>query len=148
MPEWRGVAIEVRVDDLTIDLCQYFDGDSVECANGVTLENSLFTDESPLPATIQRGCPVSLTLNDNRIAKARLKSWQQIPAGQQIALGIPLNPDCMTALDWQLIPGIGEKTSASIIEYRQKNGDFGSLEGVKGVRGVGDKTIERLRKYF
>ncbi|MDZ7343815.1 MAG: helix-hairpin-helix domain-containing protein, partial [candidate division KSB1 bacterium] len=33
-----------------------------------------------------------------------------------------------------------------IIEYRQVNGPFRSLEEIKKVNGIGDKTFEKMKK--
>jgi competence protein ComEA len=39
------------------------------------------------------------------------------------------------------LKGIGEVTADKIIEYRQQNGLFKSIEDVKNVSGIGDKTF-------
>lgn len=45
------------------------------------------------------------------------------------------------------IKGIGDKTAAAIIESREADGPFTSLENVAArVKGVGDKTIEKWRQ--
>jgi len=48
----------------------------------------------------------------------------------------------------QLIPGIGEVKAASIMEYRKKNGGFKSIEEIKSISGIGEKTFEKLRDYI
>ena len=40
------------------------------------------------------------------------------------------------------LKGVGAKQSAAIVEYRQINGDFNSLEDLANVKGVGAKTLE------
>ena len=37
------------------------------------------------------------------------------------------------------LPGIGEATAAKIIEYREENGYYQTLEDIKKVKGIGDK---------
>ena len=71
-----------------------------------------------------------------------------MPAAQRITLGIPLHPDTMKAHDWQALPGIGPRLAERIMIDRQKNGDFGSLEALERVKGIGNGTIKRLRKFF
>ena len=45
------------------------------------------------------------------------------------------------------IKGIGDKTASAIIESREADGPFTSLEDVANrVKGVGDKTIEKWRQ--
>jgi len=40
------------------------------------------------------------------------------------------------------------KTSQRIIAYRQQHGNFSSLEGLKEVKGIGDKRYEKLKELF
>lgn len=39
------------------------------------------------------------------------------------------------------LKGIGEKTAAAIVAYREEHGPFKTLEELKKVKGVGDKVI-------
>jgi competence protein ComEA len=71
-----------------------------------------------------------------------------VPAGQCMALGIPLHPDTMKASDWQALPGIGPRLAERIMADRQKNGEFGDLETLKRVKGIGPGTIKRLNDFF
>lgn len=74
------------------------------------------------------------------------RSW--MPAAQRLALGIPLHPDRMSASDWEDLPGIGPKLARAIEMDRQQNGDFGSLEDLKRVRGIGPKRLAEWQGFF
>lgn len=71
-----------------------------------------------------------------------------MPARQRMVLGIPLRPDRMGLQDWQALPGVGPRMAWRIETNRQQNGDFGSLEGLKRVRGIGPKHIKAWKKFF
>lgn len=45
----------------------------------------------------------------------------------------------------QEIPGVGPATAEKIIAYRTENGRFSSIEELKNVSGIGDKTFEKMK---
>ena len=56
-----------------------------------------------------------------------------------------VNLNTASASDLEGLPGIGAKTAARIVEYRQKNGPFKKVEEVMNVRGVGEKNFLKLK---
>ena len=46
------------------------------------------------------------------------------------------------------IPGVGPATAKKIIEYRTNNGNFSSIEEIKNVSGIGEKTYESMKEYI
>lgn len=63
---------------------------------------------------------------------------------------LPTNVDINTADRDLLIdlPGIGPKTADAILAYRQENGTFKSLDELTRVKGIGDKTLVKLKPYL
>lgn len=47
-----------------------------------------------------------------------------------------------------LLPRIGPSVAQRIVEFREENGPFQQLEDLLLVRGVGEKTFERLRPWI
>ena len=43
------------------------------------------------------------------------------------------------------IPGIGEVKAKAIISYRESNGKFRSIDELKNVDGIGEKTFEKIK---
>lgn len=57
----------------------------------------------------------------------------------------PLNLNTATAAQLEALPGIGARTAALIVEYRQKNGGFKKVEDLMNVRGIGEKAFLKLK---
>ena len=49
--------------------------------------------------------------------------------------------------DLQSISGIGQKRAQDILDYREANGKFNSVDDLKNISGVGAKTLEKLKEY-
>ncbi|MGR2661937.1 ComEA family DNA-binding protein [Chromobacterium haemolyticum] len=45
----------------------------------------------------------------------------------------------------EALNGIGPVKAKAIVEYRAKHGAFKSVDDLKNVSGIGDKTLEKLR---
>lgn len=43
------------------------------------------------------------------------------------------------------IPGVGPATAKKIIDYRDKNGKFNTIEDIKNVTGIGDKKFDNMK---
>ena len=46
------------------------------------------------------------------------------------------------------VPGIGPVTAERIITYRSKYGRFQSLEEMKKIKGIGEKTLIKIKPYL
>jgi competence protein ComEA len=104
-----------------------------------------------LPRKIAHAPPLAsgelleIVISEGQVSKIK-RDW--MTSGQRIALSVPLHPDRMTAEDWQVLPGVGPRLAEKIAADRQFNGDFGRLETVRRVSGVGEARIEAWRKFF
>lgn len=57
----------------------------------------------------------------------------------------PVNVNTATAEELQALPGIGEATSAAIVEERERAGPFAVPEDLMRVTGIGEKKFERIK---
>ena len=59
-----------------------------------------------------------------------------------------MNLNTATSAELQRLPRIGEAMAQRILDYRRANGRFRSVEDLNNVRGIGDKTLEKLRPHL
>ena len=50
-----------------------------------------------------------------------------------------------TAAELEVLPGIGPALAARIVEHRRVNGRFTSVDQLDDVKGIGPRTLEKLR---
>jgi len=43
------------------------------------------------------------------------------------------------------LPGVGPVTAGRIIEYREKNGPFKNKEEITKIKGIGEKTFQKIK---
>ena len=57
-----------------------------------------------------------------------------------------VNVNTASQAELEALNGIGPVKAKAILDYRQKNGPFKSVDDLKKVTGIGDKTLESIRK--
>ena len=79
-----------------------------------------------------------------------LKTSKEIDKKREFILtnGFPININHANSLELQKLPRIGPKMAARIILFREKNGPFHSKEEIMRVKGIGNKTFERLKEFI
>jgi len=59
--------------------------------------------------------------------------------------GDKININTADATELDKLPNIGPARAADIISYREENGGFQSIEELKNIKGIGDKTFEEMK---
>lgn len=64
--------------------------------------------------------------------------------GTQRSAAAPLDLNSATVEQLDKLPGIGPALAQRIVDYRAQHGSFRQLEQLNEVKGIGDRTLERL----
>jgi competence ComEA-like helix-hairpin-helix protein len=67
-------------------------------------------------------------------------------AGTPLPKSISLNT--ASADELVLLPGIGRTYAERIVQYRREHGPFHSIDELTRVKGIGKKTLDRIRVYL
>jgi comEA protein len=59
-----------------------------------------------------------------------------------------LNINTASSEELQSLSGIGPQMAKKIIQYREENGNFTSVEALMEVKGLGEKTLEKLKPFI
>jgi competence protein ComEA len=70
-----------------------------------------------------------------------------VPAGEApgAAGAVLVNVNVASAEELETLPGIGEVLAGAIIEYREDNGPFTTVDQLVEVSGIGEVTLEEIR---
>ena len=62
-------------------------------------------------------------------------------------VSFPVNINTASKKELDALPGIGETLAQRIIDYRSANGPFSTVDELTKVKGIGEKTLEKLKPY-
>ena len=57
----------------------------------------------------------------------------------------PVDLNRATAAELDALPGIGPATAQAIVDHREANGPFASVDDLEAVRGIGPAKLEAIR---
>lgn len=92
-----------------------------------------------------KGDKVEAAQTANSASTSTYASSSAASASSGPASGDLINLNTATAADLQKLNGIGEKKAEQIIAYRQEKGSFKSIDELKEVSGIGDKTFAAIK---
>ena len=82
-----------------------------------------------------------------QIAQATTSPYSP-PAGVAIAQTTQIDLNRATEGELTTLKGIGPAKARAIINYRQQNGAFKTIDELQSVKGIGAKTVQKLRPFL
>ena len=129
--------------------------DAIEKAGGVT-ENAYMKDIN-LATKLEDGMKIYIPTKEEAELEKKNGSYsynsginsdannseKNNTSGKNISSKVNINTATKEELD--TLPGIGESTATKIMNYREENGKFKSIEEIKEVSGIGDSKYEQIK---
>lgn len=133
--------------------------DAVDAANGFSEDADI--SQINLAYQLEDGQKIYIpSINDEKIGeeeKVLQKEYVTDEAGDDIILedeisnvkskkDEKININTADQIELEEIPGVGESTAQKIIEYRETNGKFKTIEDIKNVNGIGESKFENMKE--
>jgi competence ComEA-like helix-hairpin-helix protein len=104
---------------------------------------------SCLTVTVPPGTPACAAVHlDPRGGGCALGTVGRMPAGRRLLCGGGIDLNLDSARELESLPGIGEVRAGMIVRWRNANGPFERPEDLQSVRGIGEKTVARVRPWL
>lgn len=84
----------------------------------------------------------------NDLLRQELSNQSQQVAGATVenqTQGEKININTADLTELDKISGIGPAIAQRIIDYRNTNGDYQTIEDIKNIKGIGDVTFEKMK---
>jgi competence protein ComEA len=117
--------------------------DAIEAAGGITDDADLVRINLALELQDQQ--QIYVPHKDEVDAPPPVADGQSRSPSGGTELGGQVNINTATIEELDTLPGIGLGYAQRIVEYRELNGPFGSIEEITLVSGIGDATFEKIR---
>ena len=125
--------------------------DAIEAAGGETKEADL--DSINLAYTLEDGQKIYIPSQEDKENNEQ-KQYITTESGDTTNIkenskiegeNEKVNINTANQSELETLPGIGPSLASRIIEYREQNGKFNSIEELKNVKGIGDAKFEDLK---
>ncbi len=123
-----------------------------ELPHGSIVQDAIDAVGGPAPGADLACINLALELQDQQHVHVPQEGEANPPpvvsGGASRSEGGLVNINTAPASELETLPGVGEVTAQRIIEYREANGPFGTIEAIQNVSGIGPKTFEGMREMI
>lgn len=104
----------------------------------------LIADPSPAPPPLD-GRP---SIADSLLAAGDSAVDEKARRSKAFEAGERIDPNAAGEEDLDRLPGVGKATAARIVEERERNGAFASVDDLVRVKGIGAAGVDRMRMFL
>ncbi len=98
------------------------------------------------PSTLPHRWLTATASRCRRLARRRPRQGTATPDRRRTpAVAAPVDVNTATAAELETLPGIGPATAAAIVEHREQNGPFASVDDLDEVPGIGTAKLDAIR---
>jgi competence protein ComEA len=120
--------------------------DAIDAAGGILAEGNV--DALNLAALLEDGQQLVIPYKDGSVptegpAPPELPASTEAPTNDSNVELVNINTASLDELN--ALPGIGPTTAQKIIDYRDENGEFSTIEDIMNVSGIGPATFEDIK---
>lgn len=116
--------------------------DAIEQAGGTTSDADM--SKVNLAYKLKDGQKLYIPSNIDEEATIVSEKGEGIAEGETQSSG-KVNINTATQTELETLSGIGPSTALKIIQYRNDNGEFSSIEDIKNVSGIGEAKYESIK---
>lgn len=122
--------------------------DVYELPAGCIVKDAVEAAGGPTDSADLDGVNLAVELRDQQqvYVPRRGETVPMLPSSAGVgAVSGPVNINIAIAAELETLPGIGPKTADAIVEYREANGPFQTIEDIMDVPGIGEGTFEKIK---
>lgn len=152
MIEKKNIVVEIKGEVKNPNVYTLNEGSRINelIAKAGGLTNEADIDNINRASLVSDGqCIVIGNINDSEEQKEEIATMQNSGTSQNNASSSGgegmVNINTATSEQLQTLTGIGEAKATAIIDYRETSGGFKSIDDLKNISGIGEKTLEKIR---
>jgi competence protein ComEA len=119
--------------------------DAIVAAGGLTADADL--TQLNLAARLQDGSVVTVSGTAALASTGTSEDGVPTDSASGSSPGALINLNTANAKELESLPGVGEVTAGRIIDYREVNGPYRSIDDLVHVQGISTRTISELRDF-